>query len=385
MKVKKLIKVNSFLYMGMLLLIIKTFLSYSSIFVISSFVDNVLSILGALFLCVAILQKRYNAKILCIYFGVVVFSLYLCYRVNNLQILITVITILVVRDYDFDKLIRFIFQYELLLFIIHSAIGAFQTFILGYQYYFIYNNQIRYSLGFGHANVLSAVVFNLISMYLWLNYEKMTLKKFSMLFVIEFFMYILTKTRTSLFLTIFELLLVYCIRFKLFSKGINFISSIIIPIITFLFYYFTVNLFHSPIAMFINTLLTGRLTLSAYAYDKVGFTFWGQDVSKLYSGVEWDQTYQLNKFTFDSFYSCAFFNLGLFLLIVISIFVFLLSLRKEKKINVFLICWALYSITEVHGINCYMCFSILLISILISKKKTSVIQIKEAKYEKIEC
>ena len=44
---------------------------------------------------------------------------------------------------------------------------------------------------------------------------------------------------------------------------------------------------------------------------------------------------------------------------------FLLSKKENIKINVFLIVWSLYAVTEVHPIYCYQCFPILLISQII--------------------
>lgn len=52
----------------------------------------------------------------------------------------------------------------------------------------------------------------------------------------------------------------------------------------------------------------------------------------------------------------------------------LLSRKKSNKINIFIIVWALYSITEAAGLNCFLSFLIMMSVFLFDRKKSGNIK-----------
>lgn len=62
-----------------------------------------------------------------------------------------------------------------------------------------------------------------------------------------------------------------------------------------------------------------------------------------------------------------------FIILCFTIFV-LLSRKKSNKINIFIIVWALYSITEAAGLNCFLSFLIMMSVFLFDRKKSGNIK-----------
>ena len=62
-------------------------------------------------------------------------------------------------------------------------------------------------------------------------------------------------------------------------------------------------------------------------------------------------------------------NDGLIWLILIAAAFYKLAQKENIKINLCLIMWSLYGVTEVHGLNALMCFPILLVVLLYSEEK----------------
>ena len=60
---------------------------------------------------------------------------------------------------------------------------------------------------------------------------------------------------------------------------------------------------------------------------------------------------------------------GIIWLVTIILLFYKLNQLNNDKINFAIIAWAIYGITEVHGLNVYMLFPILLVSELFDKKQ----------------
>ena len=357
-------KPRSALDFGILVLIVKTILSMSSMWHSSGTVDNILTAISVVLLVAHILSKQYNTRQLIAYAIVTVLFGVICINIGSVGLLITVITCLAVRDEDIERVVRFIFKYEFWLISIHCLVGAVST-LLGSKYYVLYHGYIRYSLGFGHANVLSAFVFNLVIMYLWLKFENLNLKDFIAVIIVELLLYRVAKTRTSLYLSVFVLLIVMIYKNKERSKLIDALAKYAVPILglfTFVmtFLYEKGNLLSHAV----DQLLTRRIGLASYAYNRLGLTIFGRDMRNF--TTTWDEYYGFSGgFTFDNIYSYLLINVGIVIMLLVIVIFYKVAKQGSLKNNIFILVWALYSMTEVHGLNCYMCFPILFAALVI--------------------
>ena len=145
------------------------------------------------------------------------------------------------------------------------------------------DGDIRYGLGFYVANVTGYHFLTIIILYIYLRREKIKLIEFIAMLFINFVIFMLTKTRNS-FLTInmavfLAILLKYYQKekfVKLFEK-ITIVSYIIGSVIIFslTILYGAGNKF----AIYLNRILTGRLSLSFNGMQKFGITLLGQNIS----------------------------------------------------------------------------------------------------------
>ncbi len=349
------------LYFGILILTFKTTCSISSIIVISNIFDDILSISSAAILCVYTVSQIKNFKLLILYLLFMGLGLLSANITGQSVILITIITIFALCSEQIDNAIKFIFYFEVIFLIINISIFVLLCLFGSYSFFKNYGGRIRCDFGFNHPNVFSSFLFNIILMWIWLNYKKITARHYISIIFISIIAYLFSGTRTSLVLSILTILLLFVSKRSKKSKFLFYTASVIVPLISILIM-FCIVYYTSDIAIinYIDKLLSARIRLGAYAYENFGITFFGQNLENI--NVTWDPYWGFNEFTFDCSYSYLIMNNGLIWLLIISLFFCFLAKRKNNKINLFIIIWSLYAITEIHGLNCFYCFPILLIA-----------------------
>lgn len=172
------------------------------------------------------------------------------------------------------------------------------------------------------------------------------------------------KTRTSFIASvIFCILLVISKSKHSYKKILNLVAQFIVPIFAGLTL-LCVNLYmlDNQIAVTVNKLLSDRIKLGAYGVSHYGFSFLGQNVEK--ENIVWEAEWGFNGFTFDNVYTYIAVNQGIIWILVLTVLFYLLAKKKNLKISVFVIVWALYGVTEVHGLNGFYCFPIFLVVLL---------------------
>ena len=185
--------------------------------------------------------------------------------------------------------------------------------------------------------------------------------------------YIMTRSRTGLLLHIVILLLVYFAQQKtpLMTKLIDPFLVLMFPALS-MFIYWVQGQFLSGnrAALLIDEIMTGRIKYAAYAFTRSGTSWLPRYLDYVETGkVSWTQEWNLNTFTFDNLYSFLFVQMGMIWIVVFSAVMFLVRRKANFKIKVFLLMWIIFSMVEVHGLNCFKFFPLLLLSTLLSKKE----------------
>lgn len=367
MKIKKS---NLFLYLGTFFFIIKTVFSASKIIPYSDFMDTILASIGAFSMILSIFMQQYSSKVLLIYATLIGITVYNALITGNNALTITVITCLAIRKTDLRTYIRVIFNIQSVLVISHTIVAIIGNMIGIIDIVQNIGGITRYDFGTLHPNSFAALAFNLMIMAIWLNWEKIRTKHIICMIIGSSFLYYFCKTRTNFIAMLAVIGFVFacgvrhkCIRF------VSTIANIIIPffavaMVAALFLYAQGN----RIVLLLNEVLNARISLGTYAFAHYGFTFFGQDMTSLYTGTTWDPIWQLNGFTFDCIYTYMLINQGIIWLILLTILFSKLARRKSSKDNVSIIAWALYGVTEVQGLNCFSCMPILLLTKLFGKE-----------------
>jgi hypothetical protein len=369
----KLPKPKTALQWGMLIMVIKVSFSFSKIIPYTDGMDNVLSLLAVAVLTWCIIYDNfYSPKLLIIYGLVSVCALYTSIVTSNYGFLITVIMCLAIRKHNIDSIIRFIFRYELFFLIVHICIAVISSCLFGTSISSVETTygwrSLRYNFGLGNANTVSVYAFNLIAMWVWLNFEKIKAKHIVNIIIISIILYFFTKTRTSFIeMLILAGLLIITYHKNKSGKFFTAIAKSITAVFSIIFYaLIRLYINGNEVALLMDKFLNARIRLGAYAYNQYGLTILGRNFLNFHA--TWDEQWKLNWFTFDCTYSYLTINMGIIWIILIALIFWKLASYKSNKINIAIIVFSLYAVSEVHALNPFLCYPIILTALLFDKK-----------------
>ena len=364
-KINNLPKIDIFLQLGIILMAIKTLCSQSKVIYYNDYLDTFLSIMSAVSFTMVIIRQKYSLKLLVLYGCIAVLGIINIYLTGDFTLFITIMTCLVITNEEFDNIIKHIYFYQMLFFLIHCFIAAISIILTGDNLSSVIGGVTRYQFGFVHPNTFSIYFFQLALLWSWIHFSSLKHKNIFKIFALSFVVFLFTKTRTLLISTCILCILLEISKsqkkqvinlLNILAKYVAIMCTVFILIMTFNYK------LNNPVILKIDDLLTGRIKLGAYAYETLGITWLGQ------AGIEsvhWDQFWRLNSHTYDCVYTYFAMEKGIIWLVILCACFFELSKKRNKKINIFLIVWSLYAVTEVHPIYCYQCFPILLISQLL--------------------
>ena len=355
--------INNYIKIGIFILLIKTFWGNIVLIPYTGAIDLVLTALACAFFLLEILYQKYSINTLAIYAVVVILSLFSASKTGSFGLMSTVITCLVLREENFVDVITYMYQVEKILFSIVFITAIIMSLFGGPSLTMNVNGTERFAFGFTHPNVFSAIAFNIIMMWVWINFNRMTPKRILTLILVELLLFYFTRTRTTLIVEIImDILIVIPFSIGMLSK----IAMVVTPTMAFITYVLAALFMRgNPFAIMMNTVLSSRVILTAYALEKFGLTIFGNNLQGF--RVNWEANWGLNDFTFDNLYSSFFSSVGIIWLIGCTVLFFLVARKKDRKFCVYIILWALYGMTEVHGSNCYICFPILVVTTLFTK------------------
>jgi hypothetical protein len=352
----------SYMTLGTALMACKVMLSYSKVIPYSSNIDTLLIVIALVCFVTRILLQKYSCKTLITYALISAVALYSCIVAKNSSLLITIVTLFALRNYDVNKFLKTIFKVESFLCIFHVVYSlGYSVFVSWDRYLLFLDDRYRFSFGFSHANTFSALLFCNLMLYIWLHYNsnlKVVLLKTT---IIEVIAYIFTNSRTSLVTYIVLVLFIIIRETRIGQHIIRGLCKFGIPIISISFMALIKGYIQgNPISYLVNTILTSRVKLGAYAYKDYGVIFMGQYVKYLNS-ISWDQTWQLNSFTFDNVYSFLAISLGIVWIVILTFVYYQCAKRFDIKSLIFMGIWIIYGLSEATILNGYFCFPIFLI------------------------
>lgn len=382
MGVLKIPKIQNIFHFGILIMCLKTSFIQSQIIPYTNTIDNIFTILSVMCLAVSIIKERYSIKTLFLYGAITLLSLFSVLQTGNYGFLITIIVCLAIREKNMDKILKFIYKYQLFFFVIHTFVAILLSVFGKLSLVMTIDGIERYSFGFRHTNSFSIYLFNLLILWAWLNYDKIKTRHIFGIFVIALMAVSFTRTRTSFMTTcIFCVLLSISISKYSVKNVLNLVAGVIVPVCAGATLW-CVKLFMAgdKLAILINELLTSRIKLGAYGVSHFGYSLLGQNISN-YS-VVWDAEWRLNGFTFDNLYTYLAVNQGFIWIVILSILFYLLAKKRSPKLSVFIVIWTLYGITEVHGLNGFNCFPIFLIALLFENGKSMLMRGEQVEEER---
>lgn len=355
------------LYFALAIYVLEQVLSFSDIFPFSVGTEKVLKLIYVLAIAVVFLLQDYSPKLYLAY-GLLGAACVLTRLGSGLMFWVySVITILALRQEDISDVFRFLrwcLTISLLILALAFAVKYFQG-----QRQFIEIDNVgrrRVRLGFLHANSLATYFFNLMLLWVWEKYESIGPRAIAGLLLTTVAMYLLTDSRTAFLCEMLLCLMIVLAKYGGKAAGLlHFGARWAAPAAAVFMLACSVMWLaptRSPFAVKVNRLLSGRVYLSAYAVKHFGFTLFGQSMplDPVTVSPEWPIPF----FTLDCAYSVFCCCIGAIWLILICVSFYKLAKLRNPRISIFLILWALYSVSE--SLTLYVCFfsPLLLISIL---------------------
>ena len=357
-----------------LVLLVKVMCTYSLIVPWSSFADD---------LCIAFAICVMLAKLctLTLPLGKLLalgcmsaFALYTCVSMQMYDLLVTTIAICLLVNEDLEEYITLLLKAQSAILIFHIVVSGILS-LSGSpdRFWFVADDRLRFNGGFRHSNVLSCCILSCMLMFVWKRFRRITANQFACLFCITALTYLMSRSRTGLLLNLLLLLI------TILSQGntSKLLEKIIDPLLVLLFPGLSAGLFLAQkqfvagnrIALLLDDLLTTRIKLGAYAYMRSGATFLPRYLDYVTSGVNvWTPEWNISIFTFDCLYSYLFMQMGTIWIGIITVLLAIVCKRLDFRNKLFFLFWVLFAVVEVHGLNCFTFFPLLLLSALISEK-----------------
>lgn len=364
------------LYFALALFSLEQTWFFSDVFPFSDRVDTALRLIYFLAIAVVFLLQDYSPKMFLAY-ALLGAACVLTRLGSGLTFwVISVITILALRQEDISDVFRFLrwcLTISLLILTLAFAVKYFQG-----QRQFIEIDNVgrqRVRLGFLHANSLSTYFFNLMLLWVWEKYESIGPRAIAGLLLTTVAMYLLTDSRTAFLCEILLCLMIVLAKYGGKAAGLlHFGARWAAPAAAVFMLACSVMWLAPNRGSFVekvNRLLSTRVYLSAYAVKHFGFTLLGQSMplDPVTVSPEWPIPF----FTLDCAYSFFCCCIGAIWLILICVSFYKLAKLRDPRVSIFLILWALYSVSETITLYVFFFSPLLLISILFRPSLTEAV------------
>ena len=359
------------------LLIVKVMASSSLLIPWNSLVDNLCIIFAVCVTFAKFCRLTLPFGRLMALAGMMMLLLYTCVSMGQYDLLVTVIAVCLLIDEDLDVYIRLMLKIQAYFIIGHIAVSGFLS-LTGYTapFWITTDHRIRFNGGFLHPNVLSSYTLSCMLMFAWIRFRHITPNAFGWMACITVLSYIMSRSRTGLMLNLLLLVLIFLTQNenRLVTKLINPVLLLSFPGLTAMVFW-SMRQFSSGngVARLLDDLLTGRIKYAAYGHMRSGTTWLPRYLDYAASGVvSWSAEWNLNTFTFDNLYSFLFMQMGMVWIGVIAALILFVCKRFDFRNKLFILFWVLYGMVEVHGLNCFKFFPLLLLTTLLSEKGAEV-------------
>lgn len=354
-------------------LLVKVMASSSLLIPWNSFADNLCIIFAICIMLAKLFGLTMRLDRLMVLGVVAVLALYTCVSMKLYNLLVTVVAVCLLIDEDLEEYIPLMLKIQAYFLIAHVAVSGLMSLTgSADRFWFTADDRLRFNGGFSHPNVLSCYILSCTMMFAWTRFRRLTSGEFGWMVCITIVSFLMSRSRTGLLLNLFLLLIIFLTQksHHRLEKAISAVLPLLFPVCAAVIFLAQKRFVSgSSAAMFLNELLNSRIKLAAYAYHRSGVSWLPRYLDYAQSGrVSWTPEWNLNTFTFDCLYSFLFVQMGMIWIGIITVLIFVACRRFDFRNKVFLLFWVLFGIVEVHGLNCFMFFPLLLLSMLLSKK-----------------
>lgn len=327
--------------------------------------------ISALLLVLTMLRQDFTPRLYLIYGLAMAGAVAIRLRTGFMTDAFTILIILAIRQDDLTPIVRIIRLTTTAFLTVHLCCYLY-LLCTGQQILFTVDpmGRVRADLGMRHPNTAAFFFLSLVIMWAWENYDSFRPIQLAYILILGAGIYLLTDSRTTYACVIALCALLLSVRYsERAAKLVSHVAGWITPAIGMILLACSLLWNGQGLIQKISSLLSGRIRLSAYAIANFGFTLFGQkvDYGPILNPEAWG--FWIPCFTFDCAYSYLWSNIGIIWLVLICLCFYRLSRLRNPRISLFVILWALYSVTETLSMISVRFFPLLLISILFLPKE----------------
>ena len=352
---KNKIKVKEmFFFIGLLCIIITSFMRCTRIFKFSDGIIDQIMLQGYIFLIISILLKKENIKLYFMY--MVIFIIAFIAYINSKQSLLLTMCILIIssKGIPIKKIVRFTYYISSFVLMIHIGLYIIEYFLDKVSLSFVLreNGLVRHCFLFNHPNTFSSYFTWTVLMRIYLKYNNINYVDYLRLIVYSIFLYYFPNSKTSAIILFLSMILILCTK-KIHNIENKIIWKIIknLTVICFIFSILTIVFYNSGVVNNIDKLFTGRIRLARATYEYYDITLLGQYIP-FGQELEYMPEFGLNGLTLDSVYFCLIFCYG----IIPTVYVIYLTNKtnrnkKDVRDVVFIAVLSIFGLTESFILN----------------------------------
>lgn len=342
---------------------------FSDLMWFSDFIKYLILLISILILFLQCIERKVLIGSGLIIFGIITVLAYTCVQTRNYSFLLICLFLITGRATTIENFLK-----RSLDILILFGGGHIFLWLINYFIPFgmtVYTNEAekRIAFGFSHPNICAIKFGWGILMYLWLNWDKMTKKKWIFLYVLSAVFYMATKSDS--WLIVFAILIIAEFKkIKIVRKIVAGFAYITFPLFGVLNIWMGINFlskgYLSSLFATLDYVFNRRVSMAYLAIKENGMTWLGQKIEMIH---EWDSVFNYNGYTIDSAYIYFYVCIGVVYLILISIGFFMLRKYHDYRVTLIILAFSLYSLIEIHSIYLTNSFALLLLKAVIFKEK----------------
>lgn len=329
------------------------------------FLDNILIVISLfLFVLVIIVENKYSIKEWIIIGVTGVLCLYSSLQMKEYFLILSYFLIIASINKNIKHTIKIMRNIKMIFVIISIGWYIFSYFITQDTIYtVIKNGKIAHHFGFTHPNAFALIICWIMLENIYLNIENFRKKYLLVYVVVGLLLYWMTSCDTAMYILILAAVLRLGSYYTVIEKIQTKIAKFIFPmlgIMNFVCIYIYAKrggILYNFVS-FLDIFLTARIRQAAQISSMYGFTLFGHYIP-IGHNVSYDSYYRISLLVCDGLFSYFLVCIGFIYTIIISILIWK-YVKRNSEYSIIVILFSCYCILEVHGLNVYMAYPLLL-------------------------
>ncbi len=299
-------------------------------------IGTVLAMVKIIIDVIDIFKSKKKIKINYLYLLFFISTLIIFYITKSKTIVYFDVFILAAKDVDFNRILRSTFRTLIVTFIFvlcSCFFGLIEDLTVDRV------DIIRHSYGWNSPNCFILTVFEMITLYLYLNRKKLNLMRFCICFIALFTTYYFTNSRMGFLSGLLLIFIFMLLRYTKFSKLYDIFKYLIyaLPTLLIVLYLGLTFAFQKYNLYELDDKLTGRLFYSSNAIEEYKIKPFGTKIDFVGQQLEEEYTEGRVYNYVDNSYLKTLLNYGVIFTIYLLIFLFLLNRYAYKRKNYYLL------------------------------------------------